>query len=83
MAASKREIRGWLEQGINTGATHVIVVCDTWDYEDYPVYVEKNESVKDRLTYYQRASMQKVMEVYNLSMDIEDQLDERCAWHIE
>lgn len=82
MAASKSEIRGWLRRGVDTGATHVIIVCDTWDYEDYPVYVEPNQSVQERLAHYQRADMQRVMEVYDLSMDIEIQLAESIAWHL-
>lgn len=82
MAATKQDIREWLRRGKESGATHVIVVCDTWDYEDYPVYIEPGQSVSEKLSYYQRADMQKVMEVYNLSMDIEAQLAEGCAWHL-
>ena len=82
MAASKREIHEWVERGARTGATHVIIVCDTWDYMNYPVYVEPNESVEEKLSYYQRADMQRVVEVYNLSMDIQAQLKEYRAWHL-
>lgn len=82
MAASKKRIREWLERGIQMGATHVIIVCDTWDYEDYPVYVKKDESAQERVYSYQRSSMQQVMEVYNLSMDIDSQLDEYRAWNV-
>lgn len=82
MAASKSEIRGWLHRGIEQGATHVICVCDTFDWEDYPVFVSKDESVHERLAYYERADMQTVMEVYNLSMDIEAQLNSPKAWNI-
>ncbi len=82
MAATKDKIREWVERGVKTGATHVIVVCDTWDYEDYPVYVESSQSVQEKLSYYQNASMQRVMEVYNLSMDIKAQLNEHRAWHL-
>lgn len=82
MAATKQNIREWLRRGKESGATHVIVVCDTWDYEDYPVYINPGESVSEKLSYYQHADMQRVMEVYNLSMDIESQLAEGCAWHL-
>ena len=82
MAVGISEIRKWVESGIKTGATHVIIVCDTFDHEDYPVYVKQNESVKDRVSYYQRASMQEIMEIYNLSMNIESQLNEYRAWHM-
>lgn len=82
MAATKQDILEWLRRGKESGATHVIVVCDTWDYEDYPVYINPGESVSEKLSYYQHADMQRVMEVYNLSMDIESQLAEGCAWHL-
>ena len=82
MAVSQNQIRQWVERGIEMGATHVIIVVDTFDHEDYPVYVKQNETVQARVYYYQHASMQDVMEVYNLSMDIEKQLNEYRAWHL-
>lgn len=82
MAASKKRIREWIERGITNGATHVIVICDTWDYEDYPVYVEPNESVETIVNRYMCSSMQQVMEIYNLSKDIEEQLREYRAWNM-
>jgi len=77
------DIRRWLLEGQKDGATHVIVVCDTFDYEDYPVCVMPNQNVEERVKYYQSASMQRVMEVYNLSLDLESQLEERRAYHVE
>ena len=82
MAASKEQIREWVERGIKTGATHVIIVCDRWDYEDYPVYVDKDQSVNHEIDIRDGRNMLKVMEVYNLSMDIEEQLEEYRAWHV-
>lgn len=82
MAASKEQIREWVERGIQRGATHVIIVYDSWDHEDYPAYVGPSESVQERLSYYQNRDMCRVMEVYNLSMDIEAQLEEYRAWHV-
>lgn len=82
MAANKEEIRKWVDAGVETGATHVIIVCDRFDYDDFPVYVEKGQSVKAKLSYYQKENMYSVMEVYNLSMDIETQMNEPRAWHL-
>ncbi len=47
MTISRADIKRWFRNGKKNGATHMIVVCDTFDYEDYPVYVEKGESVFD------------------------------------
>lgn len=82
MAASKNQIREWVDRGIETGATHVIIVYDSWDYEDFPVYVDKGQSVEKRMSYYDGNNMCSVMEVYNLSMDIDTQMNEFRAWHL-
>lgn len=82
MAASKDDIRRWLRNGEQQGATHVIVVCDTFEWEDYPVYVSSGEKVQDVIDKNANAPMQKIMEVYNLSLNIERQLNEFRAYHV-
>ncbi len=72
--ASKFQIRKWLNNGMTMEATHVIVVCDTFDWSDYPVYVMAGQDARKLKEEYDGKSMQKVMEVYKLSMDIEEQL---------
>lgn len=73
------DIRKFLNRGIKNKATHVIVVCDTFGYEDYPVFVSSNENVREVHERYNNKEMQRVVEVYNLSMNIEEQLKEkRC-----
>lgn len=78
---TKEEIKIWLERGKAKGATHVISVCDTFDYEDYPVFVMPNENAKDKAYEYSAKSMQRINEVYDLSLDIEAQLNEKRAFH--
>lgn len=75
MGTSKEEIRKWLVDGQKLGATHVLIVVDTFDYEDYPVYVMPNEDVRAKEKEYSK-DMQKVMEVYALHLDLETQLSE-------
>ena len=41
------DIRNWLLEGQQQKATHCIIVCDTFDYEDYPVYVTKRQDVHE------------------------------------
>lgn len=76
MAASKQDIRGWLEHGKKLGCTHVIVACDTYDWDDYPVYVYPGQDVRAVYNDRNGQNMQKVMEVYNLSMDLDAQMEE-------
>lgn len=64
------QIRDWLGQA-SREHTHMLVVCDTYDYDDYPVYTD---DVSGAIKKYKAASMQKIMEVYDLSMSHEEQL---------
>lgn len=77
MAANKDDIREWFEEGVKEKATHMIIVCDTYDYEDYPVYVYKEQDAKTEVTKRDGVNMAKVMEVYNLSYNMAEQLIKR------
>ena len=74
------DIKRWLERGKEEGATHLIVVCDTFDYDDYPVFVSPKENVHVVKNEYSK-DMQRVMEVYNLSMDWDEQLNETRSFN--
>ena len=50
------------------------MVCDTFDHEDYPVYVKPGEDVRAIYAQYNGPNMQRVMEVYNLLWDRDSQL---------
>ena len=85
MATTADDIRRWLYAGKDKGNTHMIVVCDTFDYEDYPVYVKVGEDILECVSKRQSyEQMSRVMEIYNYAMDLEDQLKPtiRC-WNIE
>lgn len=47
--------------------THLVVVCDTFDHEDYPVYVKLGQDVRKVVAEYNGPNMQRVMEVYDLT----------------
>lgn len=81
MAATREDIRGWLNYAKSKNATHMIVVCDTFEWEDYPVEVYPDQIVADVVKKYSD-NMQKVMEVYNMSLDLESQLSETRAYHL-
>jgi hypothetical protein len=81
MSTTREDIRAWFKEGKKKKATHMIVVCDTFDYEDYPVYVQKNEDVREVEAKYNGKGMQRVMEVYNLSKNFETQLNEERSFN--
>lgn len=85
MATTKEDLSEWFDQGVQRGATHMIVVCDTFDYEDYPVYVTSQEDARKKKEAYDKGEhpMQKVMEVYCLTRDKASQLAERRSFNFE
>lgn len=99
MATTQAMIGSWFDQGVNQGATHMIVVVDTFDHDDYPVFVTVDKTLPDTYEVVQNTTpivarssrdvvalfdgpnMQKVMEVYDLSMNKDTQLSEFRAFH--
>ena len=82
MAASRQDISRWFEAGKARKCTHFIVVCDTFDHEDYPIYTTGPEETWKQYTEHQGINMQRVMEVYDLSADKESQMNEHRAMRL-
>ena len=74
MATSVDMIRQWLKEGKKQGATHTLIATDTFDHDDYPVYVMPGTDVRTKYSEYNGPNMQKVMEVYAHHEDHEKQL---------
>ncbi len=72
MTASKEDVDYWIEMAIDMGATHIISVCDTFDYDDYPVYVMPMESLDEKLQHYRHASMQRINEIIEIAKIIKE-----------
>jgi hypothetical protein len=71
---TKQQISDWFDRGLSQKASHMIVVCDTFEHEDYPVFVAEHEEVREKSKQYNGQNMQKIMEVYDLSISKEEQL---------
>ncbi len=83
-ATTREEIREWLKEGRNKkDITHMLVVCDTFDHQDYSTYVCRQENVRKVFNEYNFKNMQKVMEVYSYKISLDDQLNERRAFHFD
>lgn len=80
MSSNKQQIREWIERGVAHGCTHMLVVCDTFSHEDYPVYVTPDQICQIVYEDYNGQNMQAVVEIYDLQDDIEAQLQESRAW---
>lgn len=62
---TRDDIKAWIDRGLAEGATHMIVVCDTFDHEDYPVYAQGADDVRQKHAAHDGKNMQRVMEVYD------------------
>lgn len=78
---SRAEISQWFDDGVAKGATHMIVACDCYSWEDYPSYVMPGQDPKEKEKDILDHGMQKIMEVYNLSMGKERQLRQTRAFN--
>lgn len=56
------------------------MVCDSFDYEDYPVYAETVAEFDLAYDAHNGKNMQRIMEVYDLRGDIQEQMRMRRAW---
>ena len=73
MAATMQDLKRWFENGRKVKATHMIVVCDTFDHEDFPVFVAEGEDARKKAAEFTAEHMERVMEVYSLSRSFESQ----------
>lgn len=80
MITSKQDLIQWFDRGVAVGATHMIVMHDSYDHEDYPVFVPVTEDVRDVAKRCGEEAMQRVMEVYRLDLGKDAQWlgDARC-----
>jgi hypothetical protein len=75
-------IRDWFIEAKEAGATNLIIVCDTFDWEDYPVQVMPGEDIEEVMKGYNYdKNMQRIMEVYCMKRSMKNQIAEYRAWH--
>lgn len=66
MSTTREEISEWFDLGVKEGATHMLIVCDTYDHDDYPVYIKPGQDPKVCSEQRNLGSMQRLMECYKL-----------------
>ena len=54
---------------------YLIIVCDTFENENYPVFAISDKDALDKFNTYSGKDMQRVDEVYNLTEDRDEQLN--------
>jgi hypothetical protein len=83
---TRADIEEWFDSGVKEGATHMLVVWDSFDTgtdPDYPVFVFPDQDITKVIAAYDHKNMQGVIEVYHLGSDRDIQLHATKAWYIE
>lgn len=81
MAASKQDLIGWFHKGAVDGHKRMVVWVDQFDYEDYPEYTDLTGA--DLIKHVESkngTNMQVMMEVYDLTGDLDEQMNERRVY---
>lgn len=78
---TKDQIRDWLDKGKENGARYMLVVYDSWDHEDYPVYVMPENNLPEVCNRIHGHNMERIMECYDLSMNLDKQLNQFRSWN--
>jgi len=79
MSTTQNEIRTWLERAKEEGAEYMLVVCDTFDNDDYPVMIKNARQFNKKYADHDGVNMQRIMESYNVNKDWDEQLNRtRC-----
>lgn len=67
MTDTYNDVQRWIKTGKSLKATHLIVICDTFSYEDYPIYAHGEKDCKAKAKSHNGPNMQSVHEIINLS----------------
>lgn len=66
MASTRLDVDRWIKSAKEQGKKFIISVCDTFEYDDYPVFCENEKEMKEEHKYYKSASMQKINEIIHI-----------------
>lgn len=68
MASTRQDVDRWIQTAKDEGYKYIISVCDTWDYEDYPVFCKDKKELDEEIPKY-RVNMQRINEVITINED--------------
>lgn len=80
MSATRQNLEKWYSRGKEQKSEYLIVVCDTFSYEDYPVFSSK-ENFKEKFRNHDGFNMQKIIGVFDLSADLDEQIEQKQVFN--
>jgi len=69
MTATRGDVNRWIETAKKNGDNYIISVCDTFDYDDYPIYCKSKGTAKEQFEEHNGHNMQRVNEIIRINED--------------
>ena len=69
MTASRKDVNRWIDTAKTKGCKYIISVCDTFDWDDYPVYIKNMDELIMRIDNYDGTNMQEINEIIRINDD--------------
>ena len=85
IAAGKEELREWFEYGVKNKHKYMLIVYDQMeapDDADSAYYADDKDEAWKLVGTFNNDPMSKIMEIYDLTMDMESQLAEKRVWNL-
>ena len=78
----KQNVISWLQEAKRRGSTHLIVAFDTSKRNPFPVYVNNDQNVQQKIKSFNDNAFCSAVEVYNMKMDTKTQVSQGRAWNV-
>jgi len=69
MAATRQDVDRWIATAKANGSKYIVSVCDTFDWDDYPVYCRDKVELSKAIAEYNGKNMQRINEVIEIKGD--------------
>lgn len=77
---TRETIAEWFDEGKDVGLHYMLIVYDDYNSDHYPVFTH-TDNYHDEYKKFDNVKMQKVIEVYDLSKDRDEQLDMQLCFN--
>ena len=78
----KKQVLSWTRTAKQRGSTHMIVAFDTQKNRPFPVYVNSDTSVQQKIKSFNDNISVRAIEVYNMRLNLETQLGQARTWNV-
>ena len=69
MAATRADVDRWIEQAKSKNLPFILSVCDTFDWDDYPVYCKDKNDLIMQYEAHNGTNMQRINEIIQILED--------------